>query len=207
MIWSPSTACAFLVDGQHPVAVAVERDPGVVATVSHRLLEQCEIGRTAAHVDVRAVGRVTDRVHLRPALLERLRSEAGVGAVRAVDDDPQAAQIRAEALEDVLLVGVRRDLDLLDLPLVDAGRGDQQLLDLLLGRIGELVAVGVEELDAVVLRRVVRRGDHDPEVEREQCNGRRREDAAEDASPPAEITPARERLFELDDPTRACRAR
>src|SRR6476661_1802305 len=188
---------AVLVDREHAVAVTVERDAEVVASFDDGARQEAEIGRTAAHVDVRPVGRVADRVNLGSALLEGLRSESGVGAVRAVDDDAQAVQVRTEALENVLEVRVRRDLDPLDLPLVDARRGDQQLLGLLLGCIGELVAVRVEELDAVVLRWVVRGRDHDPEVEREQGNGRRREDAAEDRVASDRDHPARKRLFEL----------
>ena len=88
-----------------------------------------------------AVGLVADRVHLGAAPLEGLRREARVGAVRAVDGDPQPGQVGAEALEDVLEVRVGRDLDVLDRPLVDAGRRGEQLLDLLLGRVGELVAL------------------------------------------------------------------
>ena len=41
------------VDREHAVAVAVEGDPEVVAADAHRLLEQREIGRAAAVVDVR----------------------------------------------------------------------------------------------------------------------------------------------------------
>ena len=55
----------------------------------------------------------------------------------------------------------------------------EQRLDLLLRRVRELPAVAVEELDAVVLRRVVRGGDDGAEIEREQRDGRRRQDAGE----------------------------
>ena len=103
----------------------------------------------------------------------------------------------------MLLVRVGRDLDVLDRALVDPGRGGEQLLDLLLGRIRQLVALRVEELDAVVLGWVVRSRDDDAEIEREQRNGRRREHAAEDAVAAGGDDAARERLFELD----AARAR
>ena len=56
----------------------------------------------------------------------------------------------------------------------------------------------VEELDAVVLGRVVRGRDDDAEVEREQRDGRRRQDAAEDAVAAGRDDAARERLLELD---------
>ena len=132
---------ALLVDREHAVAVAVEGDPEVEAAVDDGALEEREVGRAAADVDVRAVGVVADRVHLRAARLERLRAEARVRAVRAVDHDAQAREIRAEAVEDVLPVRVGRDVDVLDAALVDPGRGREQLLDLLLRGVGELVAL------------------------------------------------------------------
>ena len=55
----------------------------------------------------------------------------------------------------------------------------EQRLDLLFGRVRELAAVPVEELDAVVLGRVVRSGDDGAEIEREQRDGRRGQDACE----------------------------
>jgi hypothetical protein len=50
----------------------------------------------------------------------------------------------------------------------------EQRLDLLFGGVAEFPPVAVEDLDPVVLGRVVRSRDDDPEVEREQrnCRGR-----------------------------------
>ena len=101
-IWSPSTRAAVLVDREHPVAVSVEGDPEVETLFDDRALQERGVGRAAADVDVRAVGLDPDRDDLGAALLERLRREPGVGAVRAVDDDPQPGEIRAEAVEHVL---------------------------------------------------------------------------------------------------------
>ncbi len=56
----------------------------------------------------------------------------------------------------------------------------------------------VEELDAVVLGRVVRRRDDDAEVERSERDGGGRQDAAEDAVASGGDDAARERLLELD---------
>ena len=155
---------APLVDGKHPVAVAVERDPEVEALLTHDPREERQIGRSTPDVDVVAVGVVPDRRHLGAELLEGLWCNARVGAVRAVDRDAEAAQVGAELLEHVLEVAVRRDPDAVD-GAPSRGRCVEQRLDLLLCGIGQLAAGAVEELDAVVLRRVVRRGDHGAEVE------------------------------------------
>ena len=66
---------APFVDREHAVAVAVERDPEVEPAVEHGLLQEREIGRAAADVDVRTVGLVADRVHLCAAPFEGLGRE------------------------------------------------------------------------------------------------------------------------------------
>jgi hypothetical protein len=62
-------------------------------------------------------------------------------------------------------------------------RGPEHALDLVLGLVGELEAVAAEELDPVVLVGVVRRREHDAEVEPvaadQQRRAGRRQDAAE----------------------------
>ena len=67
---------AGAVDGEHPVAVAVERDAEVVAALADGLLEQREVGGAATLVDVLAVRFVADRGHLGAELLERLRRDS-----------------------------------------------------------------------------------------------------------------------------------
>ena len=171
---------AALVHRQHPVAVAVEGHPQVTPLAGDDLLERAQVGGAAADVDVRPVGLVADRDHFRAELLERLRRDRRVRAVRAVDGELQAGEIAAEALHDVADVARADHLEVVDAPfLLAAGRRLEQGLDLLLGRVRELPAVAVEELDAVVLRRVVRGGDDGAEIEREQRDGRRRQDACE----------------------------
>ena len=104
-----------LVDGEHPVAVAVEGDPEVDWPLADELGQRAKVGRPAADVDVRPVRGVPDRGHLGPELLERLRREARVGAVRTVDGDAETAQIGAEAVEHVVEVAVGGDLHTVDL--------------------------------------------------------------------------------------------
>ena len=99
----------MLVDGEQAVAVAVEGDPEVEPLRRHERLSAREIRRAAAEVDVHAVRLDADRRHLGSQLLERLRRDPGVGAVRAVDADPEPREVAAEALDDVLEVAVGRD--------------------------------------------------------------------------------------------------
>ena len=99
-----------------------------------------------------------------------------------------------EALEHVLEIAVDGDADVVDLAAAGCGRVEQRL-DLFFG-VGELAPVAVEELDAVVLRRVVRRRDDDAEVEPEQRDRRRRHDACQHGAA-GRCDTARERLLEL----------
>ena len=92
---------AALVDREHPVAVAVEGDPEVEAA-SRTVC--CSSARSVAPQPTLMFSPSGRRRSRAPPLrtAECLGREPGVGAVRAVDDDAQAAQVRAEALEDVL---------------------------------------------------------------------------------------------------------
>ena len=106
-------------------------------------------------------------------------------------------EIRAEPLDDVLEVAVGRNADAVDLAAARRS-GVEQRLDLLLGRVGQLLAVAVEELDAVVLGRIVRGGDHRADVEREQRDRGRRQHASEHGGAAGRRDAAPERLLELD---------
>ena len=194
---------AFRVHREHAVAVTVEGDPEVVPARRHRALEEGEIGCAAADVDVRAVRIRGDRRHLGTELLEGLRRDSRVRAVRAVDREPEPGQVAAEPLDDVLEVAVGGDADVVDRSLAVGRRSVEERLDLLLGGVAQLAAVGVEELDPVVLRRVVRGGDDRTEVEGEERDGRGRQDACDDGVPTRGCDALRERLLEVR-PRAAC---
>ena len=142
------------VDRQHAVAVTVEGDAEVKPLLGDGALERAQVGRTAADVDVRAVGLVADSCDLRAQLRERLRREAGVRAVCAIHADPQALEVGSESFDDVLQVAVRGDADFVDLAAAGC-RLVEERLDLFLLRVGQLLAVAIEELHAVVLGGIV----------------------------------------------------
>ncbi len=96
----------------------------------------------------------------------------------------------------MLQVTVGRDADLVDVAAARRGRVEQRL-DFFLLRVGELLAVTIEELDAVVLRWVVGRGDDAPEVERQECDRRGRQHTCDDRVAAGGRDPTRKRLLEL----------
>ena len=111
---------------------------------------------------------------------------------------PQPLEVGAEAVEDVVEVAVDGDLEVVDLAVLHVlRRRVEQRLDRLLVGVGELAPVLREELDAVVLGRVVGGGDDDAEVEREQRDRRRRQDAGEHRVTSRRGDAARERALEL----------
>ncbi len=146
---------------QRPVGIAVVRDAGVRAFNPDRFGDDFRMKGSARDVDVRTVGLGEDRVDLRAEATEGLGRDVRCCAVRAIDHDAhavEACQRRSDHVVDV--VGrTRRDVE------DAAGRSNRTRLraevrlDLVLELVRELEPVGVEELDAVVLGRVVRSGD------------------------------------------------
>ena len=189
---------AALVDGQHAIAVAVERDPEVEPLACNKLLQGAQVGGAATDVDVGAVRAVADRDHLGAEPLERRRRDARVGAVGAVDPDPEALELLSEALDHMVDVTAVDDVEVVDPPLVRVpGSFAEQRLDLLLRVVRQLLPVAVEELDAVVLRRIVGGRDDRAEIECEQGDGRRREHAREHGIPAGRGDAGREGALEL----------
>ena len=186
---------ARLVYGEHTVAVAVERDPEVIPTGSHDLLQQAQVGGAAAGVDVRSIRRRGNRRHLGAQLFEHAGGNRRIGAVRTVDGDPEAVEAGAEMLEDVLDIPVGRVVRHLDRPAAHGSRVEEGL-DRLLIFVGQLVAFGVEELDPVVLGWVMRGREDDAKVLREERDGRSRQHSSENGNPAAGDDPPDERLLE-----------
>ena len=144
--------------------------PTSARTPGHGQLQQFRRGRTAAQVDVPAVGRAADRDDLRAEVREHARRDFVAGAVGAVDHDLEAGEIdaRRQRRGAEILVATARLVDTRGLAervrLARQRRLVQVRLDLLLEFVGQLAAVRVEELDAVVFVQVVRRADDDAEA-------------------------------------------
>ena len=132
----------------------------------YRLHQRGGRGGANAVVDVEAIRRYADAHHFRAELVEHLRRDVVRGAVRAVHHQLQAVQIetgrkRALAEFDVTATRIVQPAGLAEQFRWRAGHRFVQLrLDLQLDFVGELVAIGGEKLDAVVVVRIVRRADH-----------------------------------------------
>ncbi|MNV05499.1 hypothetical protein D3C71_958400 [compost metagenome] len=158
---------ALVVGHQHAVAVAVEGDAQVRTHLTHLGGEIVDVHRTHAVVDVDPVGLGTDGDHLRAQLAEQQRGDVVGGTVRAVQHDLQAAQVERTrhaglAELDVAAHCIARAHRLAQPVRLGGGEGAvQRGLQRQFGGIVELLAIGGEELDAVVVMRVVRGTDDD----------------------------------------------
>ena len=151
----------------------------------HLALQRLRVGCAAAVVDVGTGRRDAERDHVGAELVEDVRCSVISGAVGAVDDDAHAAQVeraRKAALAE-LDVPARRVFDAAGAAEFRRRHAAERLAELRLDRcldvVGQLVAVGREELDAVVLVRIVRRADDDARLQPQrarQVGDRRRGD-------------------------------
>ena len=163
---------AVLVRDQNAVGIAVERDANIGAHLAHLAAERFGRGRTAIVVDVEAIRLDADRHHVGAKLPQRIGRDPVGGAVGAVDDDAQAferqvARQRAFGEFDIAVVHAIDALGAAEIAAAGEALGQiaiHQPFDLALGIIGQLVAVRPEQLDAVVIERVVRCRNHDAEV-------------------------------------------
>ena len=153
------------------------------------------MGGSAAQVDVPAVGMVPDDDRLEPQAGQQRRRDSRRRAVRAVDRQSETAGSERTCLASQRVRFRKHRAQVIEIGpdeirLRNAGRlavscpprrvGDDRL-DLALHALGKLRTSARKHLDAVVLERVVRSGDHDASLvarrPREVGDGRRRHDA------------------------------
>ncbi len=133
--------------------------------LSHCTGQRLRMGRAAGVVDVEAVRLIADGDDVGAQLVKDMRGDVIVGAVGAIDHQPEAAQVHvvgkgALAKLDIAAGGIVDPLDLAQTlggcsphrP-VEGGFNGQ------LGLVWQLGAGGGEELDAVVVIGIVRGGD------------------------------------------------
>jgi hypothetical protein len=175
---------ARAVHGQHPVAVPVEREAELEAARGHALREPGHVRGAAVAVDVASVRIDRHDLQIGSEAPEDLGGHLVGRAVGAVEQDPATRQVEpAEArleLPHVVGLGAVQVPDTADRVarpvLVD------EPLDLVLLSVRELGAVGAEELDAVVLVRVVGGRHHGRHVEPVAAHQQGRPGSGQDAA-------------------------
>ena len=162
---------AVLVDRDAAVGVAVVGESHVEAVAHDEALEVLDMRRAGVDVDVESVGHVVGHIDIGAQRIEDWLRDAGGGAVGAVEAHLDALQREVGARDEV------RDVAVAALHVVDraadgiAGRerdldlSVDEVLDLLEHVLVHLVALAVDELDAVVVVGIVARRDHDAAVE------------------------------------------
>src|SRR6185437_6402555 len=163
---------AVFIGHHHAVGIAIERDAEIGAHLADLARHRFGRGGAAFGIDVETVGIDADLHDVRAQLPQHGGRHAIGGPVGAVDHDAQAIE------SHVLGEGALGEFDVTGLRVVDAlGAADlarigeaffqavrHQGFDFVFAFVGEFLAVGAEELDAVVFERIVRGRDHHAEV-------------------------------------------
>ena len=160
---------AAMIDEDRAIAVAVEGNAHRAAARHHQLRQLFRMGRSAAEVDVAAVGPIAHDDGLEAEAVEQLRPHRGRRAVGAVEHDREALDLGGLGKDDaeVIEVGVdqvrARHRARLAGVRAPGGVGHDRL-DFALHLLGELLTLAGEHLDAVVLVWVVRSGNDHADV-------------------------------------------
>ena len=176
---------SLFIHQQAAVRIAVERDAQIVLPRHDAFGKRFQMGRATVRVDVDTVRLGMDKVSLERQHAKKLRCRRGCSAVGAIHQNPQAGQITIQSgvqVMDVILLHLAHAMETgTDLAVGlggNVGVIEDQLLHLSLHFVGQLVALAVENLDTVVLKGIVRRGDDDTGISvllhRQKRNGRRR---------------------------------
>ena len=163
---------ALFVDRDQTVRIAVVRHAHERAFVDDRFAESFRVGGTAVLVDVEPVRRIADHGDIRAERfihLARDRVRRAVGAIQHKFDTGQVHRCRVHEKVDIFLrrILIRDDMPAETVPgdvLVDFDVTDNDILDLVFNGIVQFEPFPVEELDAVVLKRIVGSGDHNTRI-------------------------------------------
>ena len=142
------------------------------AVLDHRPRHRRQRGRAAIEVNINPIRLDSNREDLRPEFPQNLRRNPMSRAIGAVDYDPHAIEssaARKAALDkfDVATLSIIEPAHLANL--FRRGEDGRLVLKNLcldggLDRVGELIALGVEQLDAIVEVRIVACRNHNPQV-------------------------------------------
>ena len=162
---------AALIHGQAAVGIAVVGKAHVQALLHHVALQALHMRGATVHIDVKSVGRGIDHAHVGAQRVKHRLGHRGRRTVGAVDVDLDALQRKVRARDE------RGNIAVATLHVVHCGadvvaRGQRHLalaIDIVLDELQHVLvhlkAVAVDELNAVIAKRVVARADHDAAIE------------------------------------------
>ena len=192
------------IDEEHAVGIAVERNAEIGTVLLDRGGDIAEMGGPAIDIDVAPVRLGRHQHGLGAEELEEAWRDGGCRAMGAVNDDPHACERDAGDRGNPLGIGL------------SGARGAvcgahaltrrqvrvhlEERFDRLLLRVEQFVAVGAEQLDAVIGIGIVARADHDPRsstaLQDRPGDGGRRQDAETDGVAAGRGDARRQRVLE-----------
>ena len=158
---------ALPVTHDNAVAIAIQCYPIVSPKPLHQLHHGLRSSRTDVFVDVEAIGLVAHGNHFRAQLMKNVGRHMIGRPMGSIDHQTKASQAEpkwkgALAEFDVATGRIVQATGLAQHVRICADQWTvERGLDLELNRIGQLLAMAIEKLDAVVFKRVVRGADHD----------------------------------------------
>ena len=162
---------AVLIHCQAAVGIAVVGKAHVQALLHHVALQALHMRGATVHIDVKSVGRGVDHAHVGTQRVEHRLGHRGRRAVGAIQADLDALQRKVRARDERGNVAVAT-LHVIDRSANVVARGQRHpalaidvILDELQHVLVHLKAVAVDELNAVIAKRVVARADHDAAIE------------------------------------------
>ena len=157
----PIHRASFLVDHDQAVGIAIERNADIGAFFDHPCLDRIERGRADIAVDIGAVRLDAHGDDIRAQFPDRRWCDLVGGSVGAIDHDlqPVETDVAGHRLLNRVDIATARVVDPAG-PADAVGLDEQRLLleqqfDRCFGLVGKLEAVGTEQLDAIVLVRIV----------------------------------------------------
>ena len=163
----------MLVHNNEAVGVAVQRKAHVCPNLAHLGRHQLGVERATVLIDVGAVGGCANAKNLCPQFFKRQRGNLVAGPVGAVNHNAQArkGQLRGKTAFCVNNVAATGVFNLGGAAYTARfGEGPLEIFvkhhcrNFVFRHVGQLVALGVKKLDAVVVEGIVRSGDNHAKV-------------------------------------------
>ena len=174
-----------LIHGQAAVGIAVVGKAHVQPLLHHVALQALHMRGATVDVDVKTIGRGIDHAHVGAERVKHRLGHRGSRAVGAVNTDLDALQRKVRAGDErsnvavAALHVVHRGADVIARCQRHLALAIDVVLDELQHVLVHLKAVAVDELNAVIAKRVVARADHDAAIEAAlhglMCHARRRD--------------------------------
>jgi len=162
----------FFVANNHAVCIAIEGNADIGAIFQHSSLQVLRRGGADIVVDVETIRFNADGFHFRTKLPQNRRRDFVTGAVGAIDNDAHALEGKTARKGRFCKFDIARARIINALDPAEVGRGCKpgvgaflhQPFDFAFGFVREFEPVRAEKLHAIIVKRIMRGGNHHAEI-------------------------------------------